>query len=234
MSTGTGTPHEAILDDLPALLTGELSPHREHEVAAHLEGCDDCRRELAVIARASAWLQDAARLAPDAMVENRGPAEPLVLPPLQLPPHSRRPPTRWLAAAAAVVLLAAGVLGGVLLGRTRSGDSTSTRAVALHPVPGGVPVGDVVGEARLAADGGMRLSVNGLPRPPGRDFYEIWLFDPPSGRMLAVGVLPPDGKGAYSLPPTAEQGYTAVEISLEPDDGNPGHSKLSVLRGLIS
>jgi hypothetical protein len=107
-------------------------------------------------------------------------------------------------------------------------------SVALHPVPGGVPVGGAVGEAKLSANGGMHLSVKGLPAPPGEDFYEIWLFDPPSGRMLAVGVLPPDGKGTYSLPRDTEHGYSAVEISLEPNDGDPGHSKLSVLRGPLT
>lgn len=231
MSDGTDLPHEAILDDLPALLTGELSPSRENEVATHLEGCDACRRELATVARANAWLQDAARLEPSARGVESSMAEPVVLPPLSLPRRSRRLDTRWLAAVAGVVLLAIGLLGGVLLGRAQTGGSSSTRAVALHPVPGGVPVGDAAGEARLAADGGVRLSVDGLPPPPGRDFYEIWLFDPPSGRMLAVGVLPPNGKGTYSLPPTVEQGYTAVEISLQPNNGSPLHSKLSVLRG---
>ena len=51
--TTTSGPHEPILDDLPSLLTGELSPAREREVADHLDSCDACRRELAVVARAS-------------------------------------------------------------------------------------------------------------------------------------------------------------------------------------
>jgi hypothetical protein len=248
MSETTSAQHEEILDDLPALLTGELSPAREREVANHLDGCDSCRRELSIVARASAWLQDAVRLevAPEMLPDDGRPHEPVTLPPLQLPRHSWMPTprraasarggqvrNRWLAAAA-VVLVAAGVLGGVVVGRASDSGTASSHAIALHPVPGGVPVGGAVGEATLAADGGMKLSVNGLPNPPGQDFYEIWLYDPPSGRMLAVGVLPPTGKGSYSLPRTVENGYGAVEISLEPNDGNPAHSKLSVLRGQVA
>jgi hypothetical protein len=245
--TGAVSPaHEEILDDLPAMLTGELPPSRERAVAEHLDGCDPCRRELAVVARASAWLQDAIRL--DVVTEltpDSAPATAADLPPLQLPRHSWSPargsrggvartphPARWLAAAAAVVLLVAGVLGGVVVGRA-SNDSSGT-AVALHPVTGGLSVGNAAGEAKLSASGGMRLAVNGLPTPPGSDFYEVWLYDPPTGRMLSVGVLPANGKGSYSLPSSLKNTYSAVEISLEPNDGNPEHSKVSVLRGPLT
>lgn len=247
--TTSASDHEAILDDLPSLLTGELSPAREREVAEHLDACDPCRRELAVVARASAWLQDAARLdvAPEMHLVgesvDQSELPPLELPPLQLPKQSWSPLRRarggatphrgrWLAAAAGVVVLVAGVLGGVVLGRASDGPAQTT--VALSPVPGGMPVPGVSGQARLSAAGGMRLDVPGLPTPQGRDYYEIWLFDPPSGRMLAVGVLPPNGKGTYSLPASADRGYSAVEISLEPDDGDPRHSNTSVLRGPLA
>jgi hypothetical protein len=249
-SAPQGEMHDAVLDDLPSLLTGELSPAREREVADHLDGCDACRRELAVVARASAWLQDAVRL--QVIPEMTDNDEATVLPPLQLPRHSWTPvrrasarrsserstgaparPGRWLAAAAAVVLLVVGVLGGgIALGRA-SNDQQGT-PVALHPLPNGVATGDAGGKARLLADGGMKLDVAGLPTTQNGEFYEVWLYDPPTGRMLAVGVLPPDGKGSYTLPKASEQGYSAVEISLEPNDGNPGHSKVSVLRGPIA
>jgi hypothetical protein len=243
------TPHDEILDDLPSLLTGELSPAREREVADHLDGCDPCRRELAVVARASAWLQDAARLdiAPEMLSEDEHPEPAAALPPLKLPKHSWTPvrrssPTRtgaahsgrWLAAAAAVVLLVVGVLGGVVVGRVSSNGAASQRTVAMQPVPGGLTVNGAAGKAKLAAGGGMNLDVKGLPAPPGQDFYEVWLYDPPSGRMLAVGVLPSTGKGSYSLPSSLEDSYSAVEISLEPNDGDPQHSKLSVLRGSLA
>jgi hypothetical protein len=242
-----GDAHDAVLDDLPSLLTGELSPAREREVADHLDGCDACRRELAVVARASAWLQDAVRLevVPE-MVPGEPSEAPPALPPLQLPRHTWNPvrprsgksgtrphASRLLAAAAALVVLVVAVgVGGIAVGRA-SNDQQGT-PVALHPLPNGVAAGDAEGKARLLADGGMKLDVTGLPTTHDGEFYEVWLYDPPTGRMLAVGVLPSNGKGDYTLPKSSEQGYSAVEISLEPNDGNPGHSKLSVLRGPIA
>ncbi|HSP36393.1 MAG TPA: anti-sigma factor [Frankiaceae bacterium] len=249
MSAPVDPTHEAILDELPALLTGELSPACEREVAEHLEGCDACRRELAVVARASAWLQDAVRLDVAAELTPGNEDAPMPeLPPLQLPRHSWSPlragrrssgvtrphASRWLAAAAAVVLLVGGVLGGVVLGRASDTAGSGARSVAMAPVPGGLTVPGAAGRAQLAADGGMKLNVKGLPAPSDKDFYEVWLFDPPSGRMLSVGVLPSSGKGSYSLPSALENSYTAVEISLEPNDGNPEHSKVSVLRGPLT
>ncbi len=44
---------EHSLDDLPALLSGELSHGRDAQVGRHLAGCDTCRRKLAVVARVS-------------------------------------------------------------------------------------------------------------------------------------------------------------------------------------
>lgn len=245
MTNATGSTHEPILDDLPSLLSGELSPAREREVADHLDACDACRRELAVVARASAWLQDAVRLdvLPELADETGSDPAP-ALPPLQLPRHSWSPvrssrrsgprSPRILAVAAAVVLLVVAVLGGVVLGRASDGGVSGQRTVAMAPVPGGLTVPGAAGRAELAASGGMKLDVRGLPTPSTREFYEVWLFDPPSGRMLAVGVLPPSGKGTYSLPASLEDSYTAVEISLQPNNGNPEHSKVSVLRGPIA
>jgi hypothetical protein len=251
MTDSTGSPHEVILDDLPSLLSGELSPAREREVADHLDTCDPCRRELAVVARASAWLQDAVRLdvlpeAADIGADALGPE--VTLPPLELPRHSWSPGAsnrrsgrrtgfrspRVLAAAAGVVLLVVGVLGGVAAGRASKGDELNQHSIAMAPVPGGLSVPGAAGRAQLLASGGMKLDVRGLPSPSNRDFYEVWLYDPPSGRMLSVGVLPDNGKGSYSLPASLEDSYTAVEISLEPNDGNPEHSKVSVLRGPLA
>jgi anti-sigma factor RsiW len=48
-------------DDLPGLLFGELNRAQVTAVSDHLATCDDCRRELAVLAATSASLRATAR-----------------------------------------------------------------------------------------------------------------------------------------------------------------------------
>jgi anti-sigma-K factor RskA len=64
-------------------------------------------------------------------------------------------------------------------------------------------------------------------------FYEVWLLDPATQKMLAVGVLPPSGNGDYEVTAGLMAGYSAVDVSLQSDDGNPAHSQTSVLRALL-
>lgn len=67
---------------------------------------------------------------------------------------------------------------------------------------------------------------------PTDGFYEVWLLDPGSGRLVALGVLDDDGRGRLTVPEGVAVGdYPAVDVSAEPDDGDPAHSGASVLRG---
>src|SRR5918999_5814934 len=65
-----------VHDDLPALLSGELSPAAAAAVHAHLAACDRCRVDLAAVAFATGELRSVARLPF---------ADPAELPPLDLP-----------------------------------------------------------------------------------------------------------------------------------------------------
>jgi putative zinc finger protein len=67
-----------VHDDLPALLTGELTPPVAAGVHAHLAVCDRCRLDLAAVAFAAGELRFAARLPL---------ADPADLPPLLLEPQ---------------------------------------------------------------------------------------------------------------------------------------------------
>jgi hypothetical protein len=66
-----------VQDELPALLSGELSPSRAAAVHAHLATCDRCRVDLAAVAFATGELRSTARLPF---------ADPAELPPLLLAP----------------------------------------------------------------------------------------------------------------------------------------------------
>ena len=89
------------------------------------------------------------------------------------------------------------------------------------------------GEVVLADGQGQRslvVDTAGLPSADG--FYEVWLLDPEQGRMVALGVLDDTGQGRLPVPDGVRVAdYPAVDVSLEPDDGDPAHSGDSVLRG---
>ena len=92
------------------------------------------------------------------------------------------------------------------------------------------------GEARLLCDGTNRrlhLHVTGLPRPAG--YYEVWLIDPDSMEMTAVGQLGDGTDVLLPLPSTADvRKYRLVDISAERYDNNQAHSGESLLRGQLT
>ena len=143
--------------------------------------------------------------------------------PLPLP---RRRRTRWLVAAAA--LAAVGVASTVAYRQT----SEEVMATAvLSPLP--AKSGQGVAEMIRGRDG-QELSVKVSTTPPTDAFEELWLFDADGHGMISVGILPATGRATFPFPAAAAlAGYTVVDVSLEPFDGNPAHSHNSILRGTL-
>jgi anti-sigma-K factor RskA len=157
-------------------------------------------------------------------------------PPLRLPAGDRPAPARRrrrlvlrpvVAALCAVALLAAGAGLGAWLDRGSNppADGLALRPVGrLDPAAGGQV--DVAGE-------GVNVHVSGL-RPTGaRQFYELWLLGR-DGRLVGLGSFRVDDHGAATLKlplPVDPDAFRYFDISLEPADGDPGHSGVSVLRG---
>lgn len=152
---------------------------------------------------------------------------------------SRRPRRRAaiLVAVAAAVLLVAVPLGLA----ARSGDRTETAssptsqpdaAADLLPLDG---YEDARGWAALT---GRQLAIGTedlLPLGVG-ETYELWLLalssDDGTTEPLWVGTV---GTGdSFNVDSSADlDRYTTVDISIEPDDGDPAHSGRSVLRGAL-
>ncbi len=138
------------------------------------------------------------------------------------------------AVAASVVLLVAGLAAGLLLG---GGDDDPAAPdgvqVALGPVEGRGE--GASGEASLEREAGGRadVRVTGL-RPSGSgDFYELWLIGD-AGELVSLGSfrVPQSGTAELNVPlPVDPERFSFVDVSREPDDGDPSHSKVSVLRG---
>jgi hypothetical protein len=137
---------------------------------------------------------------------------------------------RWLAAAAAVVVVAgAGVFAA---GRGERVDIVAE--VALQPLEG---EGSGSGSARLIElpDGRRQLVVDEtLASVPAESYVEVWLIDPESDLQRMVSLGPVDGRRTLEIPRGIDPStYRVVDVSIEPADGDPTHSGRSVLRGTI-
>ena len=148
--------------------------------------------------------------------------------------RTRRSTQVFSAVAAAVVIGVAGALIGYAVRAPQPDPPAVGGSAALAAVPGGPGTPAESGIARLlrTADGAqVRVDAAGLPTVDGA--YEVWLFGP-DGRMVSLGVLD-RGTGTFTVPHGIDpNAYRTVDISDEPADGNPVHSGVSVLRGVIA
>jgi hypothetical protein len=165
--------------------------------------------------------------APDRAPVDDGPSAPVVS------LASRRRPWKVLAAAAAVVVVVVGATA-VAINRSSGSGTELVASADLRLLEGGG-----TGSAELVRrSDGMHLVVDVSNLSPAQqaDFYELWL-------------LTPDGKDPQSLttfrrragvidvaipPGMSTSRFPVVDISEEVDDGNPGHSGKSILRGTLA
>jgi len=131
-----------------------------------------------------------------------------------------------VAVACAVVLLAAGIGLGIWLDRNPS----PSEQLALQPVGDVDPAAS--GKVSLDSDG-VNVRVSGLKPTGDGEFYELWLLGADK-RLVGLGSfrVNADGAATLTLPlPVDPKTFTYFDLSLEPADGDPGHSGVSVLRG---
>ena len=214
----------------------------------HLDSCAACRDELAQLSRIAElsrhpeelaqvpanalWRSIQSQLASQAPAPARTevgaeppPSQPTVS---ELPRRTPRSRLWLLAAAAAVVGLIIGVGVTTVADRDRF---KVTSSAALEALPGQTGQGT----AELISDQGrpeLRVQID-APLIPDR-YRDVWLINTDGQRMYSLGVLPDDGRATYPLPPELAgqlQGFTIVDVSIEPYDGNPAHSRESQVRG---
>ncbi|TKJ30747.1 anti-sigma factor [Blastococcus sp. CCUG 61487] len=228
--------------------------------AAHLAGCATCTAEVAALRRGvealavpqlaaprapvppppSVWAGIAAatgvRVEPSDIVEARPSAGDAPAPRVEdtglaevVPLRSRRRVALLVAAAA----LAGGVVGAgaiSVLQRDEGGEQVTT--VALDPLGDNEASGEVQVVRR---DDGSRVVELDLDAPDLEDgYYEIWLIDSEVSGMVSLGVAQV-GSNVFDLPPGLDLGeFPLVDVSVEPLDGDPTHSGVSVTRGEMS
>ncbi len=86
----------------------------------------------------------------------------------------------------------------------------------------------------MVEDGGrtrMTVVVHDLPPAASGEFYYAWLLDPATNKMLALGLVDAEHGATFDVDDALVAAYSSVDVSLEDDDGDPGHSVTSVLRG---
>ena len=147
--------------------------------------------------------------------------------------RSRRRPAGWAGRR----LLAAAVVAAVAVGGALWYRSSTAEVVVASTTLAPLPDRSGAGTARLTErDGDLRLTID-VTRPAATDaFEELWLINTDGQRMISLGVVPPTGRATYPVPAGAQglDGYTVVDISLEPYDGDAAHSRDSLLRGTLA
>jgi hypothetical protein len=218
------------------------------DVREHAATCPECAGMLAAFtgvrrrAGADALVAPPARVRAQVLADVRAGDLPE---PVALPVQAEQPPRSgiplWLAAVAAALAL----LAGVGLGRWGTGATEAPEAV-VPPVDTGTVVAAATltaldsdadrGEARAVQSEDtftIRVSATELGDEPG--VREVWLINVDGVRMVSIGLLAAGDDGEFAVPmELIDEGYRIVDISVEPDDGDPTHSGVSLARGELA
>jgi hypothetical protein len=237
-----------VADELPGLLAGECDREQTLTLAAHLRACPQCQEELVSVVLAAGILRATVRAEqapspavspsplPSSSESTSSPEAGAPDPPEWLTRATRQRPAGWgtrrrlVALAAAVVIVAGAVAAG--LGLSTSSAPVTNRA-ALRPLH--APAGAHGAVTVTAASGArqVQVSTDDLPAAGQGHYYEVWLLDPATLKMLPMGALAPSGQATFGVATGLMAGYSAVDVSLQANNGNPVHSATSVLRGTL-
>jgi len=226
-------------DDAGAWVLGAL-PADEHErFAAHLPGCEVCRREVAELQMVADTLPLAApQMAPPpelkerimatvraeaAVLEAAGPeADTAPGAPVHAPVRPKQKRRRWRlpaialrpipAAVAAAVLIALGVGGGILLSGSSSGKTVQAQVVA--------PAAPAARASLTVADDRATLKVRDFPAPPSGRVYQVWLKRPGRPPDPTTALFRVSGGNATVDVPGSMKGVDQVLVTAEPDGGS--------------
>jgi anti-sigma-K factor RskA len=229
--------HDAYKEMIPAHALSALDAAEERELAEHLAGCAECRRDLAE------WQATAASLALSAdPVEPSPQVREQILRRLQSaesPPKvlALRTPQRnlWhslgsLGSIAAVILFAALIIAVIVLWQQNRRLQQENQVVQFVSSPGRTTVKELKGtteapgaSAKILIDwqGHALLIVNGLPRPPKGKEYQLWFIEP-KGPPKPGKTFSTDSAGKGLLEERVwevAREYAVFAITLEPAGG---------------
>jgi anti-sigma-K factor RskA len=204
-------------------LLGELSVEEERELEHHLEGCSACRGELARVRQTHDLLRELATGEPPPELKDRV----LARAGGEIPARSRGGWRLWVPAAALLVIA---VLGAGLLWTITQDSSEGIPLAATAPAS--ESGGEVNGEVE---EGNLRIElvVWDLPELRKDEYYELWYAREDGGR-ISCGTFRAQQGGQTTVNLTAPANavsYPEIEVTREPDDGDPGSSGEKILVG---
>jgi anti-sigma-K factor RskA len=207
-------------------LLGELSVEEERDLERHLEECPECQHELDQARQSHDLLRQLATNEPPTELEDQ------VLAQVRGETPARYSGGWWFWASAVAVLLVVAVLGVDILREITGGFSTSVplTASALAPEAGG--------QVRVEEEGEnfkVELEVWEMPDLEKDEYYEMWYYAE-DGDRISCGAFRtgPEGEATVNLTaPSTARDYPEIEITREPDDGNPEASGEEILEGKL-
>jgi anti-sigma-K factor RskA len=211
-------------DLLGPYLLDQLTAEEERELEQHLELCSGCRDELEQIRQAHTLLREVSLNEPPAGLKSR-----------TMTQATGRSTVGFgvgwkLWAPAAAALLLAAILGVVFLRGTIGNSPAELPLTATALAPGAR--GELRGE-RVGENFQFELDAHGLPKLRKDEYYEMW-YARKDGKRISCGTFRPQPGGRTAVKLTAPvnaASYPKIEVTREPDDGNPGTSGKKVLVG---
>ena len=204
-------------------LLGELSVEEERELEGHLEECSRCRGELARARQTHELLRELAAGGPPPELKDRVLARARG----EIPARSRGGWRFWVPAAALLIIAVIGA--GLLWTVTKDSPEGIPLAATAPTSEGGGELSGEVQEGNLQ----IELVVWGLPELRKGEYYELWYSKEDGGR-ISCGTFRarPESQTTVNLTaPASAVSYPEIEVTREPDDGDPGSSGEKVLVG---
>lgn len=215
-------------DDLIAYSLGALETGEEKAVAAHVNDCEACTRELAGYGPAiSALTEGVEPVEPPTELRERLMATVYDEAPPGFEPAQRRPSRAGFldfllrpAAGLAVVVVAIAAAGGFLA----AGDpSDPSQTVAISDA-----AGDADGELVLN-DGRSTLNMTGMPQLSKGAVYQVWVADPDGKVTPSATFLPHEDGTATAAIPEASEDVKQVMVTAEPGPNRTDPSLPAIL-----